>query len=188
MALPTVNDLKSYLRIETDAEDTLIAALLARATAMLELWIDTPVTAESQTAVDRVENDSGKACTSLIFPRRPIGPTATVVDADGVTVSAATYTVDQTAGILWAKPGAWFSNGPYTITTLVGLSNYPRYAALEPVVASCIIDLAADLYQRRTPGAQTETGAASSITWDVSRETVARVQKAMRGLKLPVML
>lgn len=187
MALPTVSDLKALNRIETDAEDSLLAAMLARSTAMLEGWIDTPITATTQTAVDRAEY-MDRAPTSLIFPRRPIGTTVTVVDADGVTVSSGSYTVDQPAGMVWARKPVTFYNGPYTLTTTVGLSNWPHYASLEPLISAAILDLASDLYQRRTPGAQTENGAGTSITWDVSRETVARVLKTLRLLKLPVAL
>ena len=56
MALPTLNDLKSYLRVETTAEDSLMQALLARAQAMVENWTDTPITAVSQTAMDRADS------------------------------------------------------------------------------------------------------------------------------------
>jgi hypothetical protein len=72
VALPTSTDLKDYLRIETNAENPLLAALVARAQAMLEGWIDCPITAEAQTAVDRAES-LDEPVTSLIFPRRPIG-------------------------------------------------------------------------------------------------------------------
>jgi hypothetical protein len=72
------------------------------------------------------------------------------------------------------------------VTAQVGLSLRPDYARLEPLLAQAIIDLAADLYQRRTPGASSETGAGTTISWDVSRETVARVMRDLRLLKLAV--
>lgn len=186
MALPTGSDLKTYLRIEQDAEDALLTALVARATAMLELWMDTTITAVSQTAVDRA-SALDTAPTSLVFPRRPIA-SVSVTDADGVTVDAARYTVDGPAGMLWGRDGYGFVRGPYTISASCGLSLWPNYARLEPLLTEMILDVAADLYQRRTPGAASETGAGTSITWDASRETVARVMKSLRGLKLPVAL
>ena len=72
VALPTVTDLKDYLRIETNAENTLLAALLARATAQLELWIDCPITAVSQTYVDACATIADVPVTSIVFPRRPL--------------------------------------------------------------------------------------------------------------------
>ncbi len=184
MALPTVSDLKSYLRIETTAEDTLLAALLARAKSQVELWIDCPITAVSQTAIDR-GTTLDKPLESLIFPRRPITVTS-ITDADGVTVPVAEYWVDGAAGMIYSNAGYSFSNPRYTITASCGLSLSQHYTAWEPVISSVIIDLAADLYQKRTPNASTETGAATSISWDVSRETAARVLKTLRALKLPV--
>jgi hypothetical protein len=75
MALATVADLKSYLRIESAAEDALLALIMARAQSMLEMWTDTPITATSQTSVDRAES-LDILVTSLVFPRRPAQVTA----------------------------------------------------------------------------------------------------------------
>jgi uncharacterized phiE125 gp8 family phage protein len=184
MALPTTADLKSYLRIETTAEDTLLGLLLARAKAMLEQWTDTPITATSQTAIDRADSVDVPV-TSLVFPRRPCAVTA-IVDSDGTAVPVADYWVDGRSGVIYGKDGTTFPYGPYTITANVGLSLRQDYAALEPLLNEAILDLAADLYQRRTPGAASETAAGTSVSWDVSRETVARVMKTLRMLKLGV--
>lgn len=184
MALPTLSDLKDYLRIESSAENALLTALLGRAKAMLELWTDTPITATSQSAVDRADA-LDLPVTSLVFPRRPCAVTA-IVDSDGTAVSAADYWVDGRSGVIYGKDGVTFPYGPYTITANVGLSLRQDYAALEPLLNEVIIDLAADLYQRRTPGAASETAAGTSITWDASRETVARCMKTLRLLKLGV--
>jgi len=185
VALPSVADLKSYLRIESTAEDTLLAALMARAKAMLEGWIDVPITAETQTAIDRADA-LDVPVTSLVFPRRPCTITS-VVDTDGVTVAAADYWVDGTSSVIYGKDVS-FPYGPYTITASVGLSLRADYARIEPLISEAIIDLAADLYQRRTPGAASETAAGTTISWDVSRETVARIMKTLRTLRLGVAL
>jgi hypothetical protein len=184
VALPTVSDLKSYLRIESTAEDTLLSALMARAKAMLEQWIDVPITAEAQTAIDRADA-TAVPVSSLVFPRRPCTVSA-VVDADGVTVPATDYWVDNKSGVIYGKEGITFPFGPYTMTASCGLSLRSDYARLEPLLSEAILDLAADLYQRRTPGAATETAAGTTVHWDASRETVARVMKTLRLLRLGV--
>ena len=184
MALPTVGDLKSYLRIETTAEDTLLSALMGRAKAMLEQWIDVPITAETQTAIDRADA-TAVPVTSLVFPRRPCTVSA-VVDTDGVTVPTTDYWTDGKSGVIYGKDGVTFPFGPYTITASVGLTLRADYARLEPLLSEAILDLAADLYQRRTPGAATETAAGTTVHWDASRETVARIMKTLRLLRLGV--
>lgn len=184
MALPTVADLKSYLKIETNAENALLTALLARAQAMLEGWIDCPIAAESQTAVDRADA-LDEPVLSLIFPRRPIA-SVSITDADGDTVDATTYTVYGASGMIYAKPLESFYNGPYTITAQCGLSLRADYARIEPLLTEMILDLAADLYQRRTPGASSEKAGDTTISWDASRETVARVMKSLRLFRLGV--
>ena len=60
------------------------------------------------------------------------------------------------------------------------------YARIEPLLNEMILDLAADLYQRRTPGAASEKAGDTTISWDTSRETVARVMKSLRLLRLGV--
>lgn len=186
MALPTVSDLKSYLRIESNAENTLLSALLARAQAQMEIWIDTPITAVSTTAVDRAETISGQVCTSLVFPQRPINTTATIIDSDGTTVASTDYTINTASGVIYANEGYSFPYGPYTITTTCGLSLRGDYARIEPILSQCILDLAADLYQKRTPNAARESAADTMIDWDVSRDTAARVLKVLRAFKLAV--
>lgn len=186
MALPTVNDLKSYLRIESNAENTLLQALLDRAKAQLEIWTDVPITAVSTTAVDRADAINGQTCVSLIFPQRPINTTATIVDSEGTTLASDEYTINTASGVIYANSGYSFPYGPYTITTLCGLSLRGDYARIEPILSQCIIDLAADLYQKRTPNASSESAAGTSISWDVSRDTAARVLKVLRAFKLVV--
>lgn len=185
MALPTYVDLKTYLRIETTEEDALLTVLITRATAMLETWIDVPIVARSRTVFDWVDGQA--AARSLIFPSRPIG-SVTVVDGAGTLVPATDYLVDETSGIMYGKNGYTFVDGPYQVTAFCGLSLRSDYAMLEPLISGMIIDLAADLYQRRTPGASSETGAGTSISWDASRETVARIMKSLRALRLAVAL
>lgn len=183
MALPIQQDLKAYLRIENNVENQLLDALLARAVAMLELWMDVPITARSRTTLEHVGGES--PARALVFPGRPIG-SVTVLNGSGTLVDATTYTVDASAGMIYGINGTIFPEGPYTVTASCGLSLRSDYAQLEPVISQMILDVAADLYQRRTPGAASETGAGTSITWDVSRETVARVMKSLRALRLAV--
>lgn len=185
MALPTAADLKTYLRIEQDEEDALLSALIGRAVAMLESWVDTPIAARAYTYVDRCHGD--RAPRALVLPRRPVSVTQ-VVDGEGAVVDPTTYSVDAEAGLVWGVGGTRFPMPPYTLTASMGMSLWSDYAQREPLLAEMILDLAADLYQRRTPGASSETGAGTSVTWDVSRETVARVQKSIRVLKLGVAL
>lgn len=183
MALPTLPELKSYLRIETSEEDALCTLLLARATAMLESWLDVPLTARSRTVVDRAEGQ--RPPRALVFPGRPIA-SVTIVAANGNVVDPAQYVVDASSGVIYGTNGYVFADGPYQVTAFCGLSLRSDYAQLLPLLTQMIIDLAADLYQRRTPGAANESGAATAITWDASRETVARVMKSLRALRLAV--
>lgn len=184
MPLVTAGELKTYLRIETTAEDTLLAALVSRARAMVETWIDTPIVAEVQTAIDAADSPIEPA-PSLIFPRRPAFVTL-IVDRNGATVDASQWWQNPLSGVISGVDGYYFAYGPYTITAQVGLSLRQDYGRLEPAINAAILDLAADLYQRRTPGAAAETASGTSITWDVSQHAMARAHKTLRSLRLGV--
>lgn len=186
MALVTAADLKSYLRIETTAEDALLAALVDRAQATLEAWIDTPIAAEVQTAIDAADSPI-EPVPSLIFPRRPAFVTL-ITDRYGETVPASVWWQNTTSGVVYGFDGYVFPYGPYTLTAQVGLSLRQDFGRLESAVNSVILDLAADLYQRRTPGAGSETASGTSITWDVGQHAMARAHKTMRTLRLAVAL
>jgi uncharacterized phiE125 gp8 family phage protein len=183
MALPTLTDLKTYLRIESSVEDALLTTLLTRARAQLEAWIDCPIALTTLTHVERIDD----AWVSIVLPRRYVS-SVSIVDSDGVTMPSTDYWVDSSAGIIWAELGVVFTSPRYTITAQYGLVNAQMYSTWEPMLNQCIIDLAADLYQRRTPYASSESAAGTSISWDVSREVSSRVIKDLRLLKLPVML
>jgi hypothetical protein len=177
--------LKSYLRIESTAENALLAALLARAQAQLEMWMDCPITAESQTYVDTCDTTRGIPVTTIIFPRRPIA-NVSITDGYGAAVPSTEYWVNETSGVIVSEAGYAFSNPRYSVTADCGLSLAPWYARIEPMISQCIIDMAADLYQRRTPSAAAESSAGTSITWDVSSEVAQRVRKTIRTFKLGV--
>lgn len=187
MALPTVADFKLYIKREDTAEDALLTQLLARAVAMAEQYLGMPITAASVAKIDRAEHLHGTpAPRALVYPGRPIG-TVAIVDGDGDTVDPTTYTVDAEAGMIFGNTGIRFSNGPYTITATWGLSLFARYAAqIEPAISAVILDIAADLWSRRTPGASSETGAGTTVSWEVSAACGARCLAIIRSLRLPV--
>jgi hypothetical protein len=163
----------------------LLQALLDRAKAQMEIWIDTPITAATAVTVDNAFTISGVVATSLIANQRPIA-NVSIVDGNGNAVSTDEYRVNSASAMIYANEGYSFPYPPYTITATTGLSLRGDYARIEPILSQCIIDLAADLYQKRTPNASRESAAGTAIDWDVSRDTAARVLKVLRAFKLAV--
>lgn len=159
MSLPSREELKEYLRVETTVDDLLIDRLLVQAKAAVEAYIRQPIEARAVT----VDVETGYS-TRLAFPLAPVQVgSVTVEDGDGVTVDPSTYTVHEGRGWISAVSPAYFGawNGPlsYRITATAGLSLRDDYtAAVEPVMSAAIIDWAADLYQRRNPAASYESG------------------------------
>lgn len=163
MALPTNADLKLVLRIQTTGEDTFLTALVARAQAACEAFLDRPITAASSTWTDWVDSGRYPAVVDrLVIPVRPFTPAGlSITDADGVTLSSTTDYYVPTSGwdaVVRARPGVRFTNGPYTLTASAGLSTDARYSTLiEPAIAAAILDTAADLYRRRLAAAAQES-------------------------------
>lgn len=189
MSLPTLQDAKDYLRIQTLAENVLVTALLARAQAMVETYLGVRITAVAETMTDHTERSERaySRVTTLQVPRYPFAtttPAPVVVDAQGQTVDPATYTIEPRYGQIYGAPGVTFDNGPYAITATVGLSAHPDYATrLEPLVSAAILDLVADLYQRRNPAAVTEAEGGVSVTYQ-SGILPARTQQMLASCRM----
>lgn len=164
MSLPTGADLQTYLRIETDAEDNLLNVLVAQATAAAIAYLGRPLATQSRTWID--DGQALRAWSSLatlLVPVTPFDPTSLVItDTDGTALVADTdyRTPLANDALVGAMPGVSFDNPPYTLTADVGLalSTSPDYATvIEPTVSAAILDIAADLYQRRNPTATSES-------------------------------
>jgi uncharacterized phiE125 gp8 family phage protein len=180
MALPTLTDLKAYLRVQTTAEDTVLTAILTSATAAAENELGRPIAVTARTFIDECDNRrTYTGVRALVIPpeclpidlldasSQPIEPTVT--DADGTVLDP---DVDFRVTTLWdpllrARPGITFSNPPYTVSVLCGLAADPEYATkIEPAIFQAILDIGADLYQRRNPAAGSETaGGGISATY-----------------------
>lgn len=186
MSLPTVRDLTDYLRIEVEeasAEARLLSALITRATAMLEAWLDRPI--ETTYGVEYVDEAEGEAVTRLLVPVYPLDAATLVVeDGDGETVDADSYRVKPLTGEVIALTGD-FTNGPYTLTADVGLALHPDYEArIAPVLGAAILDLAADLYHARNPRAVSESAGGGASTSYANQVLPERVQVALQPYRL----
>lgn len=170
MSLPTVAQLKSYLRVETATEDTLLGILLANATAILVEEIGIPLVAVSKVMVDRGEVNRVYGSLTALLVDYPLDTTTgfSVKDVEGATVDPATYDLSEVneTGIIRAAPGQVFPSAPYTITALVGLDKHPRYGtSVEALLAQCIYDVVSDLYSNRRPNVKTESDPGVSTTF-----------------------
>jgi hypothetical protein len=154
MALPTLQETKNYLRIQTSAQDSVVTDLLASAKSWAESLIGRRITASCQ-VMGTLWATRDPFWQSIIYlPFFPVNATGLVLtDADGETVPADTYTVDGDAGKLVAIAPDWFSNPPYEATADVGLSAGSEYAGKEPELRALIIGLAAILYHQSNPNA-----------------------------------
>lgn len=158
--LPTLQDAKSYLRIEHADEDTLVQQLLTRAKADIENFLGYALTAAATTHVDYTERDNYgvQPVITLPGPFKTSAPAPVVTDVNGSTVDAAQYDLDPRGLRIRAKAGYSFPARPYTIAATIGLSAHPDYASrLEPVVATAIIELVAHRYWNRNPGMSSQT-------------------------------
>lgn len=163
MALPTVQDIKDYLKVETTAEDTMLAALLARATALVEGLLGKPITAAATVVTAQAYPHPVTGRYRLMVPY-PFATVTTITDADAATVDPTTFTADGQAGFLTFTEDASISEW-YTVTVSRGWSAQTGYSTkAEPLISQAITDTVADWYQRRSPAAnmETESGATAS--------------------------
>lgn len=186
MALPTLADLKAYVRREDAADDATLTLLLAHAQAVVERHLGVPLVAASKTLYDRGEEAlrGSRSVRSLLLDAYPASITS-ITDFTGLVLdSSLDYDAADTpsSGIVWARPGTGFSNFPYTIVANVGLSVHPDYASrLEAMASRIIVDAAAWWYQARNPAASGETDPGVSTQY-VLEGLPPRIQVAIRGL------
>ena len=169
MALPVLDDCKLYLRIEHDADDTLLERELVGAFADVQAYLRVPILAEERTfTVERETQSLYRTMTKLHLPMYPIAAESSSIAAIEITdddanvlVEGTDFRVDLRTGIVYGLSasnfvpfGAW----PYTIVCYVGLDARADYAtAVEPILFTAILDVVADRYQRRSPAASSET-------------------------------
>jgi hypothetical protein len=187
VALPTLADVKLYLKKQSTDEDVLLQSLLDRAYGLVTAYLGRPYYAVETTWIDeggRVRAYGGLR--SLSVPMVPFDPaTLTIEDADG---DALVLVDDYRAPNHWdsvvrAAVGMSFTNPPYTLTATVGLSvsTNPDYSTvIEPTIATAVIDTVAAYYQQRNPGASSEsTGGGVSTSWDTKSGLPTRVCAAL---------
>lgn len=171
MALPTLNQLKGYLKRETTAEDTALTEMLAEATGMIRYLIDRPIEAVEKTY--RIEGDTVRAYavfTKLLIPDTPVsvasGQEPEVTGRDDVIVDPETYTVDPATGVIRARDGGSFAAFPYEVTAKVGLAVANDYlTVVEPMLRQAILAYAAMLYHQRNPNAASEATAGVTVSY-----------------------
>jgi hypothetical protein len=172
MALLTVAQCKDFLRIEHTAEDTPLALWLAMAFAQCEAELGRPIAGVSRSWTDDACSHRAYGIVDqLIVPVTPFDiATLAIEDTDGLTLTTTDdYYAPVTGweGVVRARPGISFSNGPYTLTATVGLDEAAEYATLiEPMLNAAMLDVVSDRWHRRNANATSEsTGGGVSTSY-----------------------
>lgn len=186
MALPSEIEIKGYLRVSTDVEDTLFATLRMSAMALVTQYLRVPLEGELRTFQGRYPRAGlrREAAEQLTIPVIPCSTAITVTDLDEAVVDNTTYAVDARRGHVNADRFIAFDNPPYTIDVSVGWIHDPNYdGAVEPILRQAILDIAADMYKRRNPGAVYEqSGGQVSVTYTES-DIPARTKLLLDSLR-----
>jgi hypothetical protein len=158
MAPLTSADVKDYLRIQSPAEDVLIMALIARASAAVGAWLQRPVYNVTRTITVFTSNTMFAANPRTLFlPFYPIASITSITDSGGVAIPAGDIAVDTQLGSVSMKNGGRFAGSPYTIVVVGGLESHSEFLTLvEPAINQATLDVVSDLYQRRNPAAAAE--------------------------------
>jgi hypothetical protein len=184
MALPDLAALRAFLREPPVAANPQLTEALADAKAMVGGFLGRPIDATARTFTRlRSVWDETEETEVLMLPEAPIAGSPVVTDDDGATVVGGNYDVDRARGWLYAKSGISYSwaNGPYGVTTTVGLANHPDYATrIEPVLRAAILEVAGDLYTRKNSAVQQEGAAGSYAGYASLAELPARVEGMLK--------
>ena len=169
MPLPSDEEIKAYLRVETSVEDDLIFEANLAAQAQVAQYLKVPLESTSRTFRGRKARRGyrGEPLEQLTIPVVPCATTATITDVDDDAVASDLYTIDGTLGHINAVVGEAFNRGPYTVVISVGWPLDADYNEIvDPLLYQTVLDLAVDIYRRRNTGAIYEqSGGQVSITY-----------------------
>jgi hypothetical protein len=187
MALVTKVDVKLLLRRPAGetAEDTLIDGMIAQVKALIIKAVGVPIVGATRPWVDRADTSRTDYHPRTLRLPYPIAVSGLVVkDADLNVLAATDYDTTELTetGILHAALGCAFPNGPYTGTGTIGLDQDPDYAlTIEPILNSIILDLVAEWYQNRRPGAASENDPGASVS-NIPDALPPRVARQLRSI------
>ncbi len=186
MALPDFEELKAYLRVTTEVEDDLLEEITLSAQAWLRTFYRVPLDSRARTfrglwpqvGVQRAED------TRLVVPIKPCADSATITDANAVTVDDATYYIDSRTGYVEAKRDVAFSNPPYDIVIDVGWEEHPDFDDdVEPILRQAVLWAGSTYYRNRNVAAIYEqSGGQVSITY-TEEEIPPLLLSLMKGLR-----
>lgn len=166
MALVDRDAVKLHCHAEGTAEDDWFDDTLAEVKADIETLLGVPITAAEVTVKDVAESIRSYGVVTELFMEYPVEdttPAPVITDVDGDTVDATTYDLDPLTGVVTAKEGYTFPNGPYTIVATIGMSAHPDYATrIESVLNRAIKQSVAAAYDRRNPDLMQESAAGGS--------------------------
>lgn len=189
MDWPSAQDLKDYLRVQTAAEDGVIAELNDAAKAAVLGFIDRPVDVAVMVSEDRAATLNAYAGVRNLYTSDwPLDLSDTppvITDREGTVVDATTYSWLGLIGKCRANLGVVFWNGPYTITARVGLVFAPDFLVrVQPLLRRAVLDLGAVYYQQRNANATAESEEGVSASWG-SPEIPPRVCAMLANLRRP---
>jgi len=190
MSLPDRDAVKDRLRIENDEEDDTIDLMLASARATITETVGRPIEAAERTWVMESPSSNWDGYTGVYRFFLPLYPVlheddtlVTITDADDTEVTD--FRVNGRLGLIVATGSTVFSNWPYTITATVGLELMADYTTrVEPKLSQAFLDLCADWYQRRNPGALAEGAGGGVITQWQSLGVPERICKQLDAYRL----
>jgi hypothetical protein len=186
VALPFDDELKAYLRVETDIEDDLIRELNLSAQAWVRGFYQIPLTSQARTFRTLWPKMGGQRepQSRLVVPVRPCDTTATITDADGDTVTSSTYVIDARSGYIDSNRNESFSNPPYNVAINVGWTLHPAYdEEIDPILRQACLWAASTYYRNRNVAAIYEqSGGQVSVTY-TEEEVPPLLLSLMKGIK-----
>jgi uncharacterized phiE125 gp8 family phage protein len=187
MSLPDLTAVKDRLRIETDVEDDDLTIMLASALATIEEAVGRPIESAERTWILEAPTSNWDGMTSVYRFFLPLYPveeeSVTIEDADGEAITD--FRLNPTTGLIVATESTVWDNWPYTVTATVGLDLLPAYATrVEPKLSQAFLDLCADWYQRRNPGALAEGAGGGVITQWQTLGVPERICKQLDAFRL----
>jgi hypothetical protein len=164
--------------------------MMASALGTIEEKVGRPVEAAERTWILETPSSNWDGTTAVYRFFLPLYPVlhegddlVTITDADDEEVTD--FRVNAQMGLVVATESECFDNWPYTVTAMVGLELMASYSTrVEPKLSQAFLDLCADWYQRRNPGALAEGAGGGVITQWQTLGVPERICKQLDAYRL----
>lgn len=168
--LTTLAQVKSWLKLTVETDDTLLETLIEAASSFIESWLSRTLSSTAYT-----ETRSGQGGVAMLFANYPVTAVESVIVDGQAKAMTVDYLFDNLA--VYLTRGDRFPNGVMNVQ----LAYTAGYATIPPAVAQACCELVGKKYRERDRIGQTSKTLAGEVVSFSPSDLTAEVKSMLRN-------